>query len=160
VGMMQALMHRPELLILDEPTSGLDPLMQQEVHRLLKEAQAEGRTVFFSSHILPEVEQLADRVGIIREGALAAVEEVAELRRKSFRRMEITFRSPVPLSDFQLPGVREVSAAGPRLHLVVQDNLDGVIKAAARYPVVDLEYHRASLEEIFLTYYAGGSNAR
>jgi len=99
-------------------------------------------------------------VGIIREGALAAVEEVSELRRKSFRRMEITFDCPVRLSDFQLPGVREVSADGNRLHLLVQENLDGVIKAAARYPVIDLDYHQVSLEEIFLTYYSGGGNAR
>ncbi len=158
LGLIQALMHRPELLILDEPTTGLDPLMQQEAHRLLKVAKESGSTIFFSSHILPEVERIADRVGIIREGSLAAVESIADLRRKDFRRVEFTFAQPVKAEEFRLPGVLEVTQEDELLRLLVQENLDGVIKAAARYNVLDMDYHRASLEDIFMTYYRRGND--
>jgi ABC-2 type transport system ATP-binding protein len=155
LGLIQAFMRQPELLILDEPTQGLDPLVQQEFYRLLAEAKAAGRTVFLSSHVLPEVEKTCDRVGVIREGRLVAVEEVAALKAKALRRLEIRFAAPVPPELFRdLSGVREVRTENGTLHCTVAGGLDAVVKAAARYEVLDLISHEPSLEEIFLAYYS------
>lgn len=156
VGLIQAFAHKPELLILDEPTIGLDPLIQQEFYRLIDEVKVQGCTVFLSSHILPEVERVCDRVGIIREGRLVAVEEVAELKRKRLRQMEITFASPVPASAFELPGVHGLSQQDNTLRFLVEGRpgiLDRVIKQAAQFPVEDLNYQQTTLEDIFLAYY-------
>jgi ABC-2 type transport system ATP-binding protein len=153
LGLVQALMNRPELLMLDEPTLGLDPLIQQEFYALMDEVKAEGTTVFVSSHILPEVERICDRVAIIRQGDLIAVEEVAALKRKSLRRMEVTFAQPVPADALDLPGVLNVSHEGDSISCYVQHNLDGVIKRLADFTVTDLQYAEVDLEEIFLTYY-------
>lgn len=156
VGLIQAFAHNPDLLILDEPTTGLDPLIQQEFYRLIDEVKAEGRTVFLSSHILPEVERVCDRVGIIRNGHLAAVEEIAELKRKRLRHMELAFDQPVPPSAFDLPGVRDMTATENRLCFFVEEtpgSLDRVLKQAAQFNVVDLRFEQATLEDIFLTYY-------
>ncbi len=155
LGLIQAFMHRPELLILDEPTQGLDPLVQQEFYRMIAEARAAGRTVFLSSHVLPEVEKTCDRVGIIREGRLVAVEEVASLKAKALRRLQIRFAIPAPSAAFAgLPGVRDVRAEGDTLTFTVTGSLDAVIKAAAGFEVVDLISQEPSLEEVFLAYYA------
>jgi ABC-2 type transport system ATP-binding protein len=161
VGVVQALMARPELLLLDEPTAGLDPLMQQEVYRLLREAQAGGATVFFSSHIIGEVETLAERVAIIREGVIVEEAEPGKLVRMAMRRIRIRFRQPVDPSP--LAGVEGVSllSAGNGLDvtLQVEGEVDGLIKALAAFPVSDLEIERPSLEEIFLAYYEVGDTA-
>jgi ABC-2 type transport system ATP-binding protein len=155
VGVVQALMHRPELLLLDEPTAGLDPLMQQEVYRLLREAQADGATVFFSSHIISEVEALADRVAIIREGVIVEEAQPSQLVSMAMRRIWVRFLeevNPAPLANVE--GVRLLSESnGLRVHLQVEGDLDGLIKALAAYPVSDVEIERPSLEEIFLAYY-------
>jgi ABC-2 type transport system ATP-binding protein len=156
VVLIQAFMHRPRLLILDEPTSGLDPLNQQEFDRMVKEASDEGRTVFLSSHVLSEVEKTCSRVGIIRDGALVRIGDVAEV--KAIKRFEITitFANPVPTDVFKtLDGVIEVEAMnqGRALRLAMQGPADAVIKAAARYPVVSLTSYEPSLEDIFLRYY-------
>ncbi|MCS6963039.1 ABC transporter ATP-binding protein [Thermoflexus sp.] len=155
VGVIQALMHRPELLLLDEPTLGLDPLMQREVLRLLREAQAEGATVFFSSHILSEVEAVADRVAIIRQGVIVEVAEIAVLLQRSVRRVRVHLKAPVdsdPLS--RLPGVRVLEREDQTaLLLQVEGDMDPLIKALAALPVRDLEVERPSLEEIFMMYY-------
>ncbi len=161
VGLIQAFAHKPDLIILDEPTTGLDPLMQQEFYCLIDQVKAEGRTVFLSSHILPEVERTCDRVGIIREGHLVAVEEVSELKRKRLRQMELTFSQPVPATAFDLPGVHEVKQTDNSLRFFVDEapgTLDSVIKRAAQFPVVDLRYEQATLEDIFLTYYRKEGN--
>ncbi len=155
LGLIQAFMHQPELLILDEPTQGLDPLVQHEFYRLIAEARAAGRTVFLSSHVLPEVERTCDRVGIIREGVLVAVEDVASLKAKALRRLEIRFAAPPPLAAFAgLPGVRDLRIESSSLHSQVAGSLDAMIKAAARFEVLDVISTEPSLEEIFLTYYA------
>ena len=160
VALIQAFMHRPELLILDEPTTGLDPLMQEEFQRMVAEVRAEGRTVFLSSHILREVERTCDRVGIIREGRLVAVEDVGDLRARELRVLDLHFAGPVPASAFQgLPGVQEVEAKGDGVRLTVAGPLDAVVKAAARYEVVDLTSHEPSLEEIFLRFYGDDDGA-
>lgn len=156
IGIIQALMHRSELLILDEPTGGLDPLIQHEFHGIVFEAVAEGRTVFLSSHILPEVEALCHRVGIIREGRLVAVEEIDALKARALRRLEIQFAAAVPPEAFAtLPGVRDVSVQDSVVRCTVVGALDAVIKAAARFEVVNVVSDEPALEEIFLSYYGG-----
>ena len=158
VGLIHALMHRPELLILDEPTSGLDPIVQRELHRLLEEVRAEGRTVFLSSHILPEVESLCDRVGIIREGRLVTIQQVEALKESALSHLEFHFAAEVSADEFSsLPGVREVTAEGTVVRCTVSGSVDAVVKAAARHEVLDLVSHEPSLEQVFLAYYTGES---
>lgn len=154
LAVIRGFMHEPQLLILDEPTSGLDPLMQAEFDEMVREAKSEGRTIFLSSHTLPEVEQLADRVGIIREGRLVAVEEIDSLKSQAVRRFEIEFAGPAPQEDFaRLDGVRNLQVQGNSLSCDVAGVLDPLIKAAARHTVIDLKTHEPNLEEIFLAYY-------
>ena len=158
VVLIQAFMHRPRLLILDEPTSGLDPLNQQEFDGMVFDARDEGRTVFLSSHVLSEVEKTCTRVGIIREGSLVKVGDIADL--KDIKRFEITisFAHPVPAGAFEkLDGVVEVETLnnGSAVRLAMQGAADAVIKAAAQYPVVSLTSYEPSLEDIFLRFYEG-----
>ena len=158
LGIAQAFMHRPELLILDEPTNGLDPLMQQTFHALVAEAREAGRTVFLSSHVLPEVERVADRVAIIRDGRLVTVASIAELKAKAVHRVELRFADPVREDDFaSVAGVRSVSAAadGRALHVSVEGSVDALIKRAAQHEVVNLVSHEGDLEEAFLAFYSG-----
>jgi ABC-2 type transport system ATP-binding protein len=160
--MVQALMHQPDLLFLDEPTAGLDPLMQQEVYRLLRETQARGATVFFSSHIISEVETLAERVGIIRNGVMAEVAEPARLTSMTMRRVRVGFLEavdPAPLG--MLEGVELLADSnGLIAHLQVEGDMNQMIKALAAFPVKDFETERVSLEEIFLAYYESEQEER
>ncbi len=155
VGLIQAFMNRPALLIMDEPSSGLDPLVQREFQAMMREVAASGRTVFLSSHTLSEVQRVADRVGIIRHGRLVAVEGVADLRSKAIRRVEMEFHSPVDGAVFAaVSGVREVEANGHQVVVSYDGTMDSLLKAVAdRYQLVDVTTHEADLEEIFLTYY-------
>jgi ABC-2 type transport system ATP-binding protein len=157
IGVVQALMHKPELLLLDEPTGSLDPLMQQEVLRMLAEAQDNGATVFFSSHIISEVQAVADRVAIIREGKIVEVAVTADLLNRSMRQVRIRFQQPAEAEElYKLPGV-ELIAKDDSLGVLLQVEgaMDALIKTLAKYPVNDFETERASLEEIFLAYYKG-----
>ncbi len=155
VGVMQALMHRPELLLLDEPTGGLDPLVQQAVLKLIREAQAGGATIFFSSHILSEVQEIAERVAIIRQGIVVEVAETAALINRALRRARVRFRQPVDSRALTtLPGVTVLARDdGTGVLIQVEGEMDGLIKALAAFPVSDFETERPSLEEIFLAYY-------
>ncbi len=156
VVLIQAFMHRPRLLILDEPTSGLDPLNQQEFDHMVKEARDEGRTVFLSSHVLSEVEKTCTKVGIIRDGSLVRIGDVAEVKAIKRYEITITFANPVPAETFKtLEGVADVETLdhGHAVRLAMQGSADAVIKAAAQYPVVSLTSYEPSLEDIFLRYY-------
>jgi len=155
LGVVQALMHQPELLVLDEPTSGLDPLMQQEVYQLLREAQSRGTTVFFSSHILSEVEALADRVAIIRRGRIVEESTPGKLIEMALRRVVVSFLEPVDLAPLNgISGVKLLSEGADRqVTLRVEGNMDELIKTLASYPIKDLQTTSHSLEEIFLKYY-------
>ena len=155
IGVVQAMMHRPELLILDEPTFGLDPLVQHEVLRLIQQARTEGASVFFSSHNLSEVQEVADRVGIIRLGKLVEVADTSALINRSIRRARIRFRQPVDLSPLlSVPGVSLLARGdGASVLLQVEGEMDRLLKALAPFPVSDFETERPTLEEIFLAYY-------
>jgi ABC-2 type transport system ATP-binding protein len=156
VGLVQALLHRPALLLLDEPTTGVDPLIQQEIRRLMVEARRDGMTVFFSSHVISEVQEIADRVAIIREGVVVELADPQELIHRSMRRVEIHFRENVDASALgRIPGVTLLGPAeGASVRLQVEGSMDVLIKAAAGFPIIDFETEHPSLEEIFLTYYA------
>jgi ABC-2 type transport system ATP-binding protein len=162
IGLIQAMFHKPPLLILDEPTGGLDPLVQEEFLDIVAETREEGRTVFFSSHILSEVERVCDRVAIIREGELVAVEDTKDLTSKAFRHVQITFGKPLDVADArsfeELPGVENFTAEGPMTSFTMSESSDEVVKLAARHTVADIEVERPSLEEIFLTYYGSDDN--
>jgi ABC-2 type transport system ATP-binding protein len=158
VGLLQAFMHEPRLLILDEPTQGLDPLVQQEFAAMLDETRARGGTTFLSSHVLPEVERVCDRVAIIREGRLITVSDVEELKTHALRWLELHFDRPVGAESFaSLASVERAEQHGDRVRLTVRGPLDEVIKEAARHNVVNVVSEEASLEDIFLTLYRDGS---
>jgi ABC-2 type transport system ATP-binding protein len=156
VGLILAVFHQPELLILDEPTSGLDPLMQEEFLALVREERERGCAVFLSSHELDEVQRVCDRVGIIREGRVVAVERVADLLDKTPRQVSVEFAEPPDLEWLgALAGVSALQAGDGHVRFKVAGDIDPVLKAIARHTVLDIEIARPTLEEVFLTYYKG-----
>jgi beta-exotoxin I transport system ATP-binding protein len=158
IGLVQAFMHEPELLILDEPIAGLDPLVQQSFHALLGEITAEGRTVFLSSHTLSEVERVAHRVAILRSGRLVIVDSLEHLRKIAIRRLEIEFDGTAPgLEEVRaLPGVREASMHGSHLVVAFEGSVNPVVKEIAGYEVRSIRSRDDDLEEIFLRFYRDG----
>jgi len=155
VGLIQAFMNKPEVIIMDEPSAGLDPLVQRELQKMMREVAGEGRTVFLSSHTLSEVQRVADRVGIIRHGKLIALETVQALRAKAMRQVELELDTPADASVFEaVDGVRDVRAQNNHVLMTFGGDMGALLKAAeGRYSIVDLSTHAADLEEIFLTYY-------
>ncbi|HEY1318401.1 MAG TPA: ABC transporter ATP-binding protein [Gaiella sp.] len=155
LGIVQAFMHRPDLVVLDEPTTGLDPLLQSEVRTLIRETARDGRSVFLSSHSLDEVQHVADRVGIIRSGRLTDVDSVERLRERSLRHVTITFAEPVDAASFAaVDGVRVVGADGTVLRLTAPEPaMDALVRTAAAHRIVDFVSQPADLEEIFLELY-------
>jgi len=162
IGIIQALFHQPDVIVLDEPTGGLDPLVQETFLTLLTEARDRGQTIFFSSHVLAEIERVADRVGIIREGKLIAVENPNTLTGKALRHVRIEFAEP--LSDEErlrftpIPGVEGFAMEGTVARFSVTNHMDEVVKLAARHTIRALDVERPSLEEIFLTFYGPHEN--
>jgi len=161
LGLIQALIHEPELLILDEPISGLDPLVQQSFHALLREVAAKGRTVFLSSHTLSEVERVADRVAILRRGRLVVVDSLDRLREVAVRRLEVEFTGAAPGAEVlgAVPGVREVAREGAHLVVAFEGSVDPLVKAIAKYEVRSIRSRDDDLQEIFLRYYRDGDSA-
>jgi ABC-2 type transport system ATP-binding protein len=156
LAVIAALMPQAELLILDEPTKGLDPLVQQEVYAILREQQEQGRTVFLSSHNLPEVERVCSRVGILREGKLVAVEEVETIRHKKVRVLEVTFSRPVPREALLIEGTELRSINGNRAEIEVSGHVREVLRRLAELPVEDIVFPEATLEETFMKFYGEG----
>jgi ABC-2 type transport system ATP-binding protein len=155
LALVLALMSQPPLLVLDEPTGGLDPLAQQEFYAILRETTAEGRSVLLSSHVLSEVQRVADRVGVLREGRLIAVDSLANLRERSLHHIRATFADDVDQGVFaRLPGLRDVHVEDHSFSCSAPESaLDAVIKEVSRHTVVDFECAEAELEETFLAYY-------
>ncbi len=160
IGLISTLVHKPALLILDEPTIGLDPLMQKAFEELMREVRAEGRTVFLSSHILPEVEAICDRVAIIRHGELQAVHTIGELTDISFRWLTVYTPQKDALADVfrQIEGISELSTNGQKVKMRVSGtaNIDQLVKNMAQYTIEDMEFDHPDLEETFLAYYGNG----
>jgi ABC-2 type transport system ATP-binding protein len=160
VGLIQAFMHEPDLLVLDEPTSGLDPLVQHEVFAMVDAATERGATVFFSSHYLNEVERIADRVGLIREGRMLTVDTVTGLKRRAKRRVDVTFTEPVDTARLEaVPGVGELRAAPGRVEMTFSGEMRELIGALAEMPVEVLSTPEPDLEEVFLGLYGDGDGA-
>ncbi|WP_328400756.1 ABC transporter ATP-binding protein [Nocardia sp. NBC_00403] len=160
LGLVQAFMHSPELLILDEPTSGLDPLGQQTFLEMTAEAAANGQTVFMSSHIMSEVEAVADRVAIIREGSLVALNTVTGLRANAVRNIEVTFTEPVTLAEFTtIPNVTSIEVEGTTLRCQVSGSPDALLRTLVAHQVVALSVTEPALEDLFHGYYTGESDA-
>lgn len=158
VGLIQAFMHRPDLLVLDEPTSGLDPLMQQEFYDLVAETTSDGRTVFLSSHVLPEVQRIADRVAVLHEGRLELLESVEALRARAFTRFEVSFAYLPPEDAFVgVSRARELERRHTTVVFAVDGPVDALVKALARFEVVAIDVHEADLEDLVLSVYRGGS---
>ena len=155
LGLIIALMPRPDLLILDEPTKGLDPLVQVEIYNILSEERDRGCTVFFSSHILPEVERVCDRVGILRQGRLVAVEDVQAIRHKRVRILTVSFSQPVPREALRLEGVEVRHMDGRQATLAVYGHVPDLLRRLAELPVEDFVFPEATLEDTFMRFYSG-----
>jgi ABC-2 type transport system ATP-binding protein len=153
IGVVQALQHDPEIAILDEPSEGLDPLMQQAFYRILDDLRREGRTVFFSSHVLSEVERLCDRVAIIRAGHLMAVHDVGELLARRRRRVTLRWHGAAP-DPASLPGLADAEVDGNRIIGTLSGEVASFVRAIASPNLDDLTIEPASLEEAFLEYYS------
>ncbi len=155
LGIIQALLHEPRLLILDEPTSGLDPVMQRRFFDLLREEQKKGRTIFFSSHILSEVQRLCHRVGIIKEGRILKIEEVEKLRGRQFRKVRVTFEGrQTPSID--VAGVNHPEERNETLHLLFDGDINELLRFLTRYRLASLWLEEPTLEEVFMHYYEKG----
>ncbi len=159
LGLVIAMMHSPELLILDEPTGGLDPLVQQTFHEMMDEYRAKGKTVFLSSHVLSEVQAICDRVGILRDGELKAVESVEKITNVEFQWVDVVFRDAVPAGLQQqlerLPAVTNVSTNGTRVRMRMVGDFDPLLRVISGGYVETLHIEEPSLEEIFLAFYSG-----
>jgi ABC-2 type transport system ATP-binding protein len=162
LGLIIALMHKPELLILDEPTSGLDPLMQQIFNQMMLEVKQDGRTVFLSSHVLSEVQAICDRVGILRDGQLKAVENIEKLTKVDFRQVEMRFRDTVPQAWqarlMQLEGVKQLEMNGNTLKMRLIGDFDPLLRAVSDGYIEDIHVHEPSLEDIFLAFYGNSKD--
>lgn len=153
VGIVQGLLHEPKLIILDEPTSGLDPLMQQKFFDLLKEENEKGATILFSSHILTEVQKLCNRVAIIKEGKLVAVEKISTLQENNYKKFKVETKTALDPSYFQLEGVMKLEVHDCSSSFLFKGNINPLMQKLAQVELVNLWIEEPDLEEIFLHYY-------
>ena len=151
IGIIQAFMDDPEIVIMDEPTSGLDPLLQQKFYDFLHEQKRKGKTIFFSSHILSEVDKICDRIGIIRNGEIVALEDVDTLKNK----MGKIIRVKIKEKPETFKGPKNMKIKDGWIEFVTNDDVDHWIKLLSKYTIVDLEIAEFSLEDIFIHYYEG-----
>jgi ABC-2 type transport system ATP-binding protein len=162
IGIVQAMFHRPEIIVLDEPTGGLDPLVQESFIQLLIEAREAGQTIFFSSHVLSEIERIADHVGIIRDGEMVAVERPHDLTRKAHRRVHVRYESPLPAETVgaleRMPGVEKLTVNDLDVSFSLYGSVNETMRLVTGHPMESLDVERPSLEEIFLTFYGPSGN--
>jgi len=154
MGIIQAFMDDPDVVIMDEPTLGLDPLLQQKFYKFLREEKKKGRTMFFSSHILSEVDKICDRVGIIRDGNLAALESIENLKEKRGKKIRIKLKG----EPKELTNMKNAKVVDGWIEFETEDNIDSLIKKISKYTVLDIEIQEFSLEDIFMRYYSGGES--
>lgn len=155
VGIVAAFMHDPDILILDEPTSGLDPLMQSRFIELVTEEREREKTILMSSHMFEEVERTCQRVGIIRNGKLAAIDSVDALKAAQVKKYVITFENAKAAENFAKESLQTEIMTHHSVTVTVQNNISELISVMNRYPVVNLSAPTQSLEEIFMQYYGG-----
>jgi ABC-2 type transport system ATP-binding protein len=152
VGIVQGLLHSPKLLFLDEPTAGLDPLMQRKFFDLIREENARGVTVFFSSHILGEVQRLCNRVGIIREGGIAEISDIRTLQQNNYKKVRVQAEG-LQASVFELPGVTNIQTEDGSVSFFFKGDINAVLQKISATPVTDVTIEEPTLEEIFMHYY-------
>ena len=152
IGIIQAFIHNPQLLILDEPTIGLDPLMQEIFYEVLLEYRKNGGTVFFSSHNLFEVEKVCDKIAIIKNGNLVAVEKLEDLKKKRFRKLTIQFKSPV--KKIQLSNSKLLSKKENEYTFLIKGSIEVLLQELSHLPVKDFIFPKPDLEEVFMAYYS------
>ncbi len=154
VSIVQSLIHNPRLLILDEPTTGLDPLMQSRFFDLLREENRKGMTIFFSSHVLSDVQNLCRKVAIIRDGRIINVEDVEILRKKQVRKITVTFREEQSAMDFSVPGMEQISRnPGKGVAFMYAGGIGHLVSELTKAGIDDLLIEEPTLEEIFMHYY-------
>ena len=158
LGIIQALLHKPKLLILDEPTSGLDPLMQRIFAELLLEENRQGTTIFFSSHVLGEVQKLCNRVGIIKEGRILKVEDMAELHNTQFKKVRASFKNPEAENTLHLEGILHATQENGLHHFLYQGDVDILLQRLATMGIKNLWLEEPALEEVFMHYYEKGGS--
>ncbi len=156
VGIVQALLHEPKLIILDEPTGGLDPLMQQKFFDLLKEENKKGATIFFSSHVLSEVQRICDKVAIIKEGKIVKLEKISEINDSNYKRFKIETKNKVEDSYFQIDGVNELKIEENTHSFMFKGDVNDILKKISTIQVNNIWIDELDLEEIFLHYYNKG----
>jgi len=154
VGIIQGLLHSPRLIILDEPTSGLDPLMQKTFFNLIKEENRRGATILFSSHILSEVQRICDRVAIIKEGRIVAVQNIDDLRRSAYKNVSFTVRDGAVPKDFSLSGAENLELSGAGASFLFRGDINFLLSQLAQYPLLNVDITEPDLEDIFMHYYA------
>ncbi len=154
VGIVQGLLHEPKLIILDEPTSGLDPLMQQKFFALIREESKKGATVFFSSHILSEVQRMCNRVALIKEGKIIRIEKMSDLQENSYKRISVEPKSGLTNGMFNIPGVNDYSVKDNTASFIFKGNINTMMKKIAELDIANISITEPDLEEIFMHYYA------
>ena len=159
LGILQTFFHDPDLVILDEPTTGLDPLVREEFYQFLAEYQAAGKTIFFSSHNLPEVEKVCDRIAIIRRGKLVALEHLETLKKKRFRRLELELQHPID-EELKMPEAQLLKQEGLHYEFLIRGDLNPLFKKLATLPLSEITFPEPTLEEVFLLYYKDKDNAQ
>ncbi len=154
VGIVQGLLHEPKLIILDEPTSGLDPLMQQKFFELIRGENRKGATVFFSSHILSEVQRMCNRVALIKEGKIIRMEKMSDLQENSYKRISIESRSDLSNGTFHIAGVSDLLIKNNSANFIYKGSINAIMKRIAELDLINVSITEPDLEEIFLHYYA------
>ena len=157
IGLIVAMQHDPALLLLDEPTNGLDPLVQHAFRGIVSDFAARGRAVLFSSHVLSEVEAVCNRVAILRQGELVALETIQHMREKVVRKLSVRFRDTVPTGLGEIAGVTRSEVQGREMSLWVRGDINPVLRALADAGIDDMVFPKAELEDIFLGYYQAGA---
>lgn len=154
IGIIQAFMHKPSILILDEPTSGLDPLVQETFFELIREAKQRRATVFMSSHVLSEVQKICDKVGIIREGKLIAEKNISEMAYDAAQTFDIVFTEAAPLADLKkIKGIKIVSHSNSQVRVHINGKLSNLFAVLAQHEVRSIDAHNLDLEEAFIHFY-------
>lgn len=153
LGLILTLMNSPQLLVMDEPTVGLDPLLQNVIYEFIGELKKAGTTVFVSSHNLPEVEKICDRVGIIKQGKMVAIENINDIGQKRLHKIEVRFKGPIVAKDFIGSNVEDIQPIKDGLIFTVGSDIDQVIKDIAKHKVTDIEITHATLEDVFMKFY-------